>query len=87
MLVAKFTPDEKIAHLLSWASEWNDGGRGRSMWAYSLSLGASHALLHGWSRNEKVINLLSPDQRKALAVARRQAAAQPGRARVSRPVR
>jgi hypothetical protein len=29
------------------------------MWAYSLSLGGSHALLNDWVNNERLMNLLT----------------------------
>jgi len=43
------------------------------MWAYSLSLGGSHALLNDWVNNEKLMDLLSPEERSVIDAARRRA--------------
>ena len=43
------------------------------MWAYSLSLGGSHALLNDWVNNERLMNLLTPDERNEVDAARRRA--------------
>jgi len=69
----RFTPEQRLGHLLSWATEWNETGRGRSMWAYSLSLGGSHALLNDWVNNERLMDLLTPEERSVIAAARRRA--------------
>jgi hypothetical protein len=44
------------------------------MWAYSLSLGGSHALLNDWVNNERLMSLLAPEERSAIDEARRRAA-------------
>ena len=43
------------------------------MWAYSLSLGGSHALLNDWVNNERLMNRLTPEERSAVEEARRRA--------------
>lgn len=43
------------------------------MWAYSLSLGGSHALLNDWVNNERLMNLLTPEERSRVDAARRRA--------------
>lgn len=43
------------------------------MWAYSLSLGGSHALLNDWVNNERLMDLLTPEERSVIAAARRRA--------------
>ena len=43
------------------------------MWAYSLSLGGSHALLNDWVNNERLMNLLTPEERNVIDEARRRA--------------
>lgn len=43
------------------------------MWAYSLSLGGSHALLNDWVNNERLMNLLTPEERSIIDTARRRA--------------
>ncbi|MFJ9243626.1 hypothetical protein [Streptomyces sp. NPDC101776] len=43
------------------------------MWAYSLSLGGSHALLNDWVNNERLMELLTPEERSAVDEARRRA--------------
>ena len=43
------------------------------MWAYSLSLGGSHALLNDWVNNDRLMNRLTPEERSAIEAARRQA--------------
>jgi hypothetical protein len=43
------------------------------MWAYSLSLGGSHALLNDWVNNERLMSLLTPEERSAIDAARRRA--------------
>jgi len=43
------------------------------MWAYSLSLGGSHALLNDWVNNERLMNLLTPEERNVIDTARRRA--------------
>lgn len=68
-----FTTERKAWHLLNWAAEWNETGQGRSMWAYSLDLGGSHALLNGWYRSSKVMVTLSSEERTYVAVARERA--------------
>jgi|tagenome__1003787_1003787.scaffolds.fasta_scaffold19032045_1 hypothetical protein len=74
MLITKFSPEEKVHHLLTWAAEWNGGRTGRSMWSYSLSLGGSHALLNGWVKNRKLMARLTPEQQSLVGAARRNAA-------------
>lgn len=69
-----FTTEQKIRHLLKWASEWNDGAHGKSMWLYSLNLGGSHALMNGWLKSEKVTNSLSVEEKRLLDAARKRAA-------------
>lgn len=44
------------------------------MWAYSLSLGGSHALLNDWVNNERLMNRLTAEQRNAVEEARQRAA-------------
>lgn len=44
------------------------------MWAYSLSLGGSHALLNDWVNNERLMNRLTSEERSAVEEARRRAA-------------
>lgn len=73
MRFMRFTTEQRIGHLLSWANEWNGTTRGRSMWAYSLSLGGSHALLNDWVNNERLMNLLTQEERSAIDEARRRA--------------
>lgn len=41
------------------------------MWSYSLSLGASHALLNDSLKNAKIMNLLTPDERNLIDAARK----------------
>jgi hypothetical protein len=43
------------------------------MWAYSLSLGGSHALLNDWVNTEKLMDLLSVEERSVIDAARRRA--------------
>jgi hypothetical protein len=43
------------------------------MWAYSLSLGGSHALLNDWVNNERLMNLLTQEERSMVDAARRRA--------------
>jgi len=43
------------------------------MWAYSLSLGGSHALLNDWVNNERLMDLLTPEERNTVDEARRRA--------------
>ena len=40
------------------------------MWAYSLSLGGSHALLNDWVNNDRLMNRLTPEERSAVDTAR-----------------
>jgi hypothetical protein len=71
--VPHFTTERKAWHLLNWAAEWNETGQGRSMWAYSLDLGGSHALLNGWYRSAKVMIILSLEERGYVDAARERA--------------
>ena len=73
MRVMRFTPEQRIDHLLRWAAEWNGTRRGRSMWAYSLSLGGSHALLNDWVNNERLMDLLTSEERRSVHEARERA--------------
>jgi len=73
MQLTRFTTEQRIGHLLGWANEWNGTTRGRSMWAYSLSLGGSHALLNDWVNNERLMNRLTPEERSVVEEARRRA--------------
>lgn len=66
----RYDREEKIRHLLQWASGWSDGDRGESLWSYSLKLGGSHALLNGWLKNPKILSVLTHEERKLLSEAR-----------------
>lgn len=70
---ARFSSEEKIQHLLLWASGWDGGMRGESMWSYALRLGGSHALLNGWAKNPKLLQALTTDERRMLETARERA--------------
>ncbi|MFF5860833.1 hypothetical protein ACFY8B_35450 [Streptomyces sp. NPDC012751] len=74
MITARFSHEERIHHLVTWASAWVDRGQGESMWAYSLRLGGSHALLNGWAGNPRLLGLLSAEERRRLEVARERSA-------------
>ncbi len=74
MSISKFTPDQKIHHLITWATEWKGERRGRSLWAYSLSLGGSHALMNDWFKNEKLLRLLTQEEKDLIREARERAA-------------
>jgi hypothetical protein len=74
MISARFSREEQIHHLVTWASVWIDSGRGESMWAYSLRLGGSHALLNGWAGNPRLLKLLTAEERRRLEVARERSA-------------
>jgi len=43
------------------------------MWAYSLSLGGSHALLNDWVNNERLMDLLTSEERRSVNEARERA--------------
>ena len=55
---------EKINHLVNWANTWVNHGRGESMWAYSLRLGGSHALLNGWAGNPRLPTTRTTSKKK-----------------------
>jgi hypothetical protein len=74
MSISKFTTEQKLQHLVTWAAEWKGERNGRSMWAYSLSLGGSHALMNDWVKNEKLLRLLTQEERSLLRAARERAA-------------
>jgi hypothetical protein len=69
----RLTLEEKMDHLLTWAAEWHESERGRSMWAYSLSIGGSHALLNGWMKNEKLMSMLTQEEKGLIKAARSRA--------------
>jgi hypothetical protein len=74
MSISKFTSEQKIQHLVTWAAEWHGERKGRSMWAYSLSLGGSHALMNDWVKNEKLLRLLTHEEKSLIRAARERAA-------------
>lgn len=61
---------EKVDHLLAWAAEWHENEQGRSMWAYSLSIGGSHALLNGWMKSERLMSILTQEEKGLIEAAR-----------------
>ncbi|WP_331728676.1 hypothetical protein [Streptomyces sp. NBC_01176] len=74
MISARFSREEKIHHLVNWSTTWVNHGRGESMWAYSLRLGGSHALLNGWAGNPRLLKLLTAEERRRLEMARARSA-------------
>ncbi|MET9124049.1 MULTISPECIES: hypothetical protein [unclassified Streptomyces] len=66
----RYDREEKVRHLLRWASAWSDGRRGESLWSYSLKLGGSHALLNGWLKNTELLSSLTHEERTLLGEAR-----------------
>ncbi|MER6852979.1 hypothetical protein AB0A81_23830 [Streptomyces flaveolus] len=70
MSFTRISFEEKVVHLLAWAAEWHENGQGRSMWAYSLSIGGSHALLNGWMKSERLINMLTQEEKGLIETAR-----------------
>jgi hypothetical protein len=83
-MLSRFTAKQKIGHLLKWATEWSEGGQGRSMWLYSLNLGGSHALLNDWIKNQKILNTLTQEEKDIIDAARKRSSESP---RKMRPVK
>lgn len=70
----RYNNEEKIGHLLKWATGWSGDSIGESLWSYSLKLGSSHALLNGWLKNPKILSALTQEERNMLSEARRRSA-------------
>lgn len=69
----RYNSEEKVRHLLEWAAGWGRESTGESLWAYSLKLGGSHALLNGWLKNPKLLSALTQEERNTLNEACRRA--------------